>query len=174
MRYSAVWSISILSVLPLSGLVVSEEAVRTTVLSQRSLEQLASEANLIVRGRIAEVRTESPAGYGEMVTVAVLAVEEQWKGRRLKQVLVQHPGGSKDGLTQQVTGFPEFTVGEEVLLFLKSQKKGRYTTVGGKQGKLAVQREAETGKRLVEDLTGEKEDLQSFVRRLRKILRAEP
>jgi hypothetical protein len=69
-----------------------------------------------------------------------------------------------------VVGLPEFSVGEEVILFLKRQPDGGYATVGGKQGKFTIKTDPRSGKVMVEDLAARKQELREFLIHLKERL----
>ena len=135
-----------------------------------SLEQLARQADLIVKGRIQDIRNQTSQDRSAITTVVVLPIEKQWKGPNVSMVTVRQPGGSAGEITQRVMGLPEFAVGEEVVLFLRKQADGRYATVGGKQGKFTVRINPQSGKEMIEDLTGKEQELGEFLSRLKETL----
>jgi hypothetical protein len=135
-----------------------------------SLEQLVRQADLIVKARVQEISAQQPPDPSTLATVVALDVEEQWKGPKTSQVTLKQPGGSAGEITQRVMGLPEFSVGEEVILFLKKQPDGRYATVGGKQGKFTIKTDPRSGKEMVEDLAARKQELREFLSRLKEAL----
>lgn len=149
-------------------------AIEGSVLAQTtqklSLQQLVKEADLIVKARVQDVSTQETPDRSNLTTVVMLAVEQQWKGPNVSTVIVRLPGGSAGEITQRVMGQPEFSLDEEVILFLKKQADGRYATVGGKQGKFTVTTDSQKGKKIVEDVTGMKQEQDDFIRHVRKIL----
>lgn len=159
-----VWSLFILSYLVSGG-----TGLATT--SQRlSLEQLAKEGDLVIRGHVQEMKGQEPSDRSAITTTVVISVEEQWKGPKVSTVTLKQPGGTAGEITQRVMGVPQFSVGEELILFVKKQKDGHYVTVGGQQGKFTIKTEPQTGKKVVEDLTGTRQEEESFVRRVREIV----
>lgn len=148
----------------------SERIALATITQKLSLEQLAREADLIAMGRIQGVTSQESVDRSTMTTVVTLSVEEQWKGPKASTITVKQPGGSVGGLTQRVMGEPQFSVGEEVILFLKKGRNGSYVTVGGVQGKFLIKKDLQSGKRVIEDLTGKSDFEESFIHRLREIL----
>lgn len=142
-------------------------------LSERklSLEELTRQADLIVEGRVQDIQTQASQNRSSIITLVVLPLKKQWKGSNVPTVTVKLSGGSAGEITQRVVGQPEFSLGEEVILFLKRQADGRYATVGGKQGKFTVKVDPLGGKEMVEDLTGKKQELEGFLGNLKEILR---
>ena len=88
----------------------------------------------------------------------------------MSSLTVELPGGSTGDIVQGRPSTPEFAPREEVILFLKRQKKSEaYQLLGGKQGKYSVLSDPAGNARQVEDLTRRKENYESFVARLRSI-----
>jgi len=123
-----------------------------------------------IRGTVKEVSSQEAKGRFAILTTVVVTVEEQWKGPKASTVILRQPGGTAGKISQRVMGFPEFSVGEELILFLQKQKNGNYVTVGEKQGKFTIKTDSPTGRRMVEDLTGKRQEEESFVRRVREIV----
>jgi hypothetical protein len=135
-----------------------------------SVEELARQADTIVRGRVQKVSNQQTADRSNMSTHIEVSVIEQWKGRKLTSLVLNQPGGSAGGITQAVPGLPHFSPGEEVILFLEQMENGYFQTVGGSQGKLLVQTDPQTRKEFTQDLTGKSQSLEDFLNHLRAAL----
>lgn len=116
------------------------------------------------------MKSQESGDRSAIATTVVISVEEQWKGSKASTVTLKQPGGTAGEITQRVMGVPQFSVGEELILFVKKQKDGHYVTVGGQQGKFTIKTEPQTGKKVVEDLTGTRQEEESFVRRVGEIV----
>lgn len=79
---------------------------------------VVSDATLIVRGQITDVRAVSVPGAG-IDSVATLAVESVLKGQAGAFVYVRVPGGVIGRTRFVMTGAPTFRRGERAVLFLK-------------------------------------------------------
>lgn len=148
----------------------AEGSALATTAQKLSLEQLVREADLVLRGTVREVSSQEAKDRFTILTTVVVTMEEQWKGPKASTVILRQPGGTAGEISQRVMGLPEFSVGEELILFLKKQKDGHYVTVGEKQGKFRIRSNAQTGTRMVEDLTGKRQEEESFVRRVKEIV----
>ena len=151
-------------------LVVAESIAAASSARKLSLEELARQADAIVKGHVEKLLTETSPDRAIVTTIAVLAVDRQWKGPRAATLAIRQPGGSSGDITQQVAGAPKFAIDEKVLVFLKREGRGHYVTVGGRQGKFSVKTDAQTGSDFVEDLTGSKQALETFLGRLNEAL----
>jgi hypothetical protein len=69
-----------------------------------------------------------------------------------------------------VPGLPEFASGENVIVFLKRQRSGAHTVVGGKQGKFSAKTLPGSNQEIAEDFAHRTEALDSFLDRLTKMI----
>ncbi len=80
---------------------------------------LGARADIILIGRVTEVRSEWITAPRTIVTRVVVAVDETLKGAGPgASVTITQPGGQVDDVRAVVTGTPVFTRGQRVLLFL--------------------------------------------------------
>lgn len=104
------------------------------------LAYLSQRANVIVQGRVVDVRYEPMPGYSHIPTVRVtLEVQRMLRGAETKRytfreaLLFSRPRTAKSG----------YLVGEQLLLFLPTPSQyGLSTPVGGEQGRFHIQRDA--------------------------------
>jgi hypothetical protein len=110
-----------------------------TTIEPMSVERLAQESSLIVRGRAGESRVEWDEAGTLMYTYTRVAVAQTWKGAAVESVVVKQPGGSDGRYTQRVSGVRYFRAGEESVLFLKpSAADESYVVAGLMQGNFRV------------------------------------
>lgn len=116
------------------------------------LPELVGRSELIVHA--VPTRQESVWEGGRIVTRTTLRVIGALKGSAGKEVEVRHFGGVVHGIGQKLYGEPTFSLGEEVVLFLRSQG-GELRTVGMAQGKFRVVADPRTGRReAIQELGG--------------------
>jgi hypothetical protein len=78
---------------------------------------------------------------GDLVTRLRFRVSESLKGAPADTLSVVLPGGVVDGIRYRISGMPEFSIGEEVVLFLtEPDSRGRAWPVGLAQGDFKVRR----------------------------------
>jgi hypothetical protein len=130
-----------------------------------SFDRLADEADVIVRGKVEELKNRPASDRSSVSTVVRVAVEQQFKGDKVSAVTIEQPGGSLGDLVQGVPGLAEFSSGEDVILFLKRRRGGSFSIVGGKQGKFTAKVQP-GGNDIVEDFARRTEALDSFLDRL--------
>src|SRR5919106_3062364 len=144
--------------------------VDASTVQKLSFDRLIGEADLIVRGRVEEVKSQQAPDRGSMTTIVTVSIEKQFKGPRLSSVTIEQPGGSMGDIAQGVPGLPEFSSGEDVVLFLKRQRGGTFKIVGGKQGKFTAKTQPESNNWVVEDFARRTEGLDSFLSRLKNMI----
>jgi hypothetical protein len=106
---------------------------------------------VIVYGRVADVRaawvqTDTSRRIESIVT---LEVSSYLRGGPGGTVTFRVPGGTVGGYRTTMIGAPEFTAGEEVVLFLRSGGPAIPQVFGLSQGVFRVRVDAATGQRLV-------------------------
>jgi len=136
-----------------------------------SVGELAKQSDIIVRGRVQNINSQQTENGSSIVTQIEIRIVEQWKGARRSSVVVSQPGGTAGAITQGVPGLPQFSIGEEIIIFLRQIKNDGFETVGGRQGKFLVKTDPDTRNASIQDVAGKKESLASFVDRLRATLK---
>ncbi len=125
-------------------------AAHATVLVPATLPELVRDAQVIVRGRVADVRPQFVEGHRRIETVVVVDAEGYLKGDYGRQFVFKVPGGELWGYQSIMVGAPVFREGDEVVLFLATQGPELPHLVGFSQGVLRLVRDAETGQALVQ------------------------
>ena len=142
------------------GLLVAALAVpalQATTAVERTETDLIQEAEIIVVGRVAEVR--STWVDNDLVTLATVSVSETLKGAPESQVTVVLPGGidlnRKIPIAMTFPAAPELMKQENVLLFLTAEGRvvGGYSVVGFSQGKFTVVENAQGEKVATQNLS---------------------
>lgn len=152
---------------------VAASFVQASTAEKLSFDRLIGEADLIVKGRVEELKTRQAPDRRSVTTVVTVAVANQFKGAKVSSITIEQPGGSMGEVAQGVPGLPEFSAGEDVIVFLKRQRSGAYSIVGGKQGKFTVKSQPGTTNEVVEDIAHRTETLDSFLDRLVKMTKRE-
>jgi hypothetical protein len=98
-----------------------------------------------------EVVEQQVPGMKYLMTNVTLQVSDAVKASINKNsaISLSSPGGQKGGILTTVSDFPEFRVGQEVMLYVKyNHDKGIYTIVGGNRGTMEIFTDS-TGKKYV-------------------------
>ena len=117
-------------------------AIRATTLARLSLDQLAVAADAVARVRC--VTVESRWENGAIWTVTTFEVLETMKGDLPAEIKARLPGGHVGHLTASVDGTPNFSPGEEAVLFLEQMRAGEFTVAGWVEGTFRISRDPRT------------------------------
>jgi hypothetical protein len=120
-----------------------------TVVLPIEFRQLANEAQAIVHGRVADVRSAWVDGRRAVETFITIDAAEYLKGNLGSQVTFKVPGGQLGRYRTILVGAPTFTVGDEVILFLKSDGASYPFVIGLTQGLFRVATDPSTGAQVV-------------------------
>jgi len=114
--------------------------------------QVVSEATLIVRGRITDVRSVEATVPGQGVdSIATVMVENRLKGQASSFVYVRVPGGTIGAVRYTMVGAPTFKTGQRAIFFLKpGVTDTTYRPVGLTMGLYRIQAEPRTNRQVVE------------------------
>lgn len=136
-------------------LLASAGAFATVVMDQ-TLEEMAAQAPLIVRGTVGRQQVRWDDAHLRINTYTEVRVTERLKGDAASILLVRQPGGEVGDVGQRVSGVAKFREGEDVVLFLfdPPDEKGVYSVEGLAAGKIAFERSKLGELRAVRHLTG--------------------
>jgi len=125
----------------LGALLFSASTAHATVMVSMPLDDMVQGATAIVHARVARVGTRlaldaerGPAPH----TVSELVVLEWLKGEGGRQIAIDELGGEVAGLGMAIAGTPEYRVGDEVIVFLRTTDDGSWRTLGMVQGQFVV------------------------------------
>lgn len=111
-----------------------------------SIEQMAARAALVLHGNVAS-KTVQRDPEGRIYTRIELEVAEEWKGAaKTNRFLLVQGGGVLGNEVAVVSGQEEFSIGEEVVLFLVLNQRNEGVVIGLTQGKFKVAKDASGGK----------------------------
>ena len=120
----------------LAALLLLPALAGASVAVRASVEQLARGSDAVVRGTV--IRQAAHRAGTRIYTEVTLRTTAVWRGAAPAEVRVRVPGGEVDGLGQRVDGAPEFTKGEEAVVFLAADGAGGFRVQGLSQGKFRV------------------------------------
>jgi hypothetical protein len=125
-----------------------------TVLLPLDTEALTQRADRVLLGVVESQASHWTQDHQAIYTDVVVRVTRSYKGAVAvgERVTVRREGGSLDGVGMRVFGAAQFSVGEEVLLFMEKRGAASYT-VGMTQGKLHVWVGADGQKQVAADLS---------------------
>jgi hypothetical protein len=118
---------------------------QATQMRPLSIEQLTRKAHLVLHGTVLS-KTCVPDAQAVIMTQIELQVSEAWKGApKASPFVVVQSGGILGDRAVSVSGQEEFSVGEEVVLFLVLNAREEGVVVGISQGKFQVSKDPASG-----------------------------
>jgi hypothetical protein len=133
----------------LALLLTAPAALRATTVVAIEFRELVTTTPVIVHGHVTDVRSAPVDGRRSVETFVTIAADEYLKGDLGRHVTFRVPGGELGRYRTIVVGAPEFKVGDEVVLFLKTQSSSVPFIAGFNQGVYRVLPDRETGRRMV-------------------------
>lgn len=124
-------------------------SLSATVLLPADFRQIVDGSQIIVYGRVTDVRAEWTAGRRRIESLVTIAASDFYKGTRSTTVTVRVPGGQIGRYKSVMVGAPEFKAGDEVVLFLEAQGPAVPQIFGLNQGVFRVRVDPRRGHRLV-------------------------
>jgi hypothetical protein len=109
----------------------------------RTLPELAAGADLVFVGRCEAVSAHWNDDHTLILTGNRFRVTRVLKGTPGAVITLDELGGVVGSIGMDVPGVPRYTVGEEVLLFVRRTELGRWETFGAGQGKFRLTRDAQ-------------------------------
>ena len=119
----------------------------TTVIHQDTRALVRGSSDIVV-GRVEGTRAFFDVQRKHIFTEVTVEVTRSLKGERGRLTLVQL-GGELNGMRTEVAGSPVFAAGEEALLFVWRDARGRAQVNGLAQGKFDIEHDPTTGEALV-------------------------
>ena len=123
--------------------------LHATVIVPAEFREIVSGSQLIVYGRVKDVRPEWTSDRRRIDTLVSVEVSSYLKGGAGQTVTFRTPGGQIGRYKSMTVGAPEFRVGEEAVLFLTSRGPSVASVFGMSQGVFRVRVDSRTGRRLV-------------------------
>ena len=133
----------------LSVLVFTAEVARATVLIPAEFREVVAGSQVIVYGRVADIRAEWSPGRRGIDTIVTLEAGTYLKGGPADTVTFRVPGGQIGRYKNVMVGAPEFRPGDEAVLFLSAEGPSMAHVFGLNQGVFRVRTDPQTGRRTV-------------------------
>jgi len=133
----------------LLALLTGPLAGHSTVLQRLDLDDLTAQSSAVVHAEIVGKRAEWNESRNVIYTVYTVRPIEYLKGRLGPVFELHEPGGELDGLRMAIAAVPEFAVGQEAVLFVWTDARGKHQVIGFEQGSLAVRTDPQSGLKVV-------------------------
>lgn len=133
----------------IAGLLFLVSPLAATVLVPAEFREIVNGSQVIVHGRVADVRSDWTGDRFRIETIVTLEASEYLKGGPGERVTFRVPGGTIGRYRSLMVGAPEFRAGDEVVMFLTADGPAVPQVFGLSQGVFRVRRELRSGRRLV-------------------------
>ena len=120
-----------------------------TTLTRLDLDDLTFESSAVVYGKIVASRVEWNQSKTMIFTIYTVLADQYLKSALGPVFELHEPGGELDGLRMSVAGVPAFSVGEEAVLFVWTDKHGQHQVTGFERGSFPVRTDPQTGAKVV-------------------------
>ena len=132
-----------------SHLLLPQTECRAQVIKM-SAKDLTKASSAVLYGKCSNIKCEWNEKKDIIYTYVTIAPEGYIKGNLGSESVITIPGGRVGNIIYEVSEMPFFTEGEEVVVFVSKGKTGRNLVTGGFQGKMRIEKDAKTGKRMVQ------------------------
>jgi hypothetical protein len=130
---------------------LSSLTITAHVVISAEFREVVSDATLIVRGRVTDVRAVDAGPIAGVESVATVAVETVLKGQASSFVYVRVPGGQLGQYKYVMVGAPTFKAGQRAVFFLRpGVTDTAYRPIGLTMGVFRVQADPQNGQPVVE------------------------
>jgi hypothetical protein len=123
-------------------MVVAAITTSATVLVPADLTTAVAESNVIVYGRVVDVRSAVTTPARGIETFVTVAVVDALKGNPGRNITFRVPNGQVGRYRRVVVGAPEFDEGDEIVIFLQGSPAAIPVLFGLNQGVFRVARQA--------------------------------
>ena len=131
------------------SILLATTALRATVLIPAEFRDVVAGSQIIVYGRVADVRPEWRIDRRGIDTIVTFEVATYLRGGPAGTVTFRVPGGQIGRYRNVMVGAPEFAPGDEAVLFLTASGPSMARVFGLNQGVFRVRTDPQTGRRVV-------------------------
>jgi hypothetical protein len=117
---------------------------------EMSAQDLTTASTAVFYGRCSKKSCDWDKNHRIIYTYVSVTPEAYIKGNLGSQPVIAVPGGQVGDVIYEVSDMPEFAVGEETIAFVWTNSAGNNLVTGGFQGRMKIEKDKKTGKRMVE------------------------
>ena len=129
--------------LAIALLLAGARAAWATVELPVEFGELVAGSQLIVHGRVVDVRSQQIGARRSIETIVTVLVADAYKGQPGETVTFRVPGGEVGRYRRVMIGAPQFEAGQEIVVFLRGAAPAVPTVFGLNQGVFRVARTAD-------------------------------
>lgn len=116
---------------------------------EMSTQDLTTASTAVFYGKCSKKSCDWDENHRIIYTYVTVVPEEYLKGNLGSTAVIAVPGGQVGDIVYEVSDMPVFTVGEEVMAFVRTNPAGKNLVTGGYQGKMKIDTDKKTGKKMV-------------------------
>lgn len=118
--------------------------------TQAKIKNLSENSDIILEGKVIQKKSNWNENKTRIFTEVTLQVDEYLKGNKVnKSIVVTTPGGEVGEVGELYTHMPRFNDDENVLVFVKEDKKDKsYKVLNGEDGKMTLYNDKITGEKV--------------------------
>ena len=105
-------------------LILVPVAANATIARAMKFDDKVANAATIIVGTCVSQRSEWDPARNWILTYSTFRIEKTLKGNPAQEITIVTPGGTVDGITQEIIGVPRFHQGEEHALFVRNSQAG--------------------------------------------------
>jgi hypothetical protein len=120
-----------------------------------SAKDLTEQSTSVLYGKCSKIKSEWSADKSIIYTYVTVVPEEYIKGNLGSEVTLTIPGGQVGDIKYEVSDMPLFNEGEDVVAFIWTNPAGKNLITGGSQGRMKIEKDAKTGKRMVHGISSD-------------------
>lgn len=124
-------------------------SLAATVLLPADFKDIVSGSQIIVYGRVVDVRAEWTQDRSQIESHVTIAPSSFYRGTPTASITFRVPGGEVGRYKQVTVGAPQFVPGEEAVVFLRANGPAVPHVFGLSQGVFRVRVDQRTGQRTV-------------------------
>jgi hypothetical protein len=134
--------------LPLFFLFFSLTEIKSQVL-EMSAQDLTTASTAVFYGKCSKKSCDWDENHRIIYTYVTVVPDEYLKGNLGSEAVIAVPGGKVGDIVYEVSDMPIFIEGEEVMAFVRTNTAGKNIITGGFQGKMKIEKDKKTGKRII-------------------------
>jgi hypothetical protein len=121
----------------------------TAQVKEMSAKELTTESTAVFYGKCSKKESKWNDKKSIIFTYVTVVPEAYIKGSLGTEVVITVPGGQVGDILYEVSEMPVFIEGEDVMAFTWKNPAGKILVTGGYQGKMKIEKDKKTGKRMV-------------------------
>ena len=134
--------------LQLSFLLFSQTSMIAQVM-EMSDQDLTNASTAVLYGKCSAIECSWNENRSIIYTYVTVIPQEYLKGNLGPVAKIAVPGGKVGDIIYEVSDMPVFVEGEEIVVFVRTNKAGKNLLTGGYKGKMKIDTDKKTGKKSV-------------------------